>query len=307
MIKADTCMNEHINKVLLTTNALGDTIAFMPVVEKFAQSFIYPLYVGINNDLIPLFQGIYGNIILVDKSSMDIDDKTLKIDYRFDKPIQHGYAEQFDMVDFKYIRPTINRSGKERPVKNKYITFSVHSTTQCKYWNHPDGRQKQLTSDNWNDLSGMFRKMGITPVCVDKWDSFGVSPIFNHVPKKSLNVINRSLMDAINYIEHSEFYIGLSSGMSWVAHALGKPVCMIANFLNEHNEFELGINDYLRITDKSVCNDCWYTNTFDSGDWYWCPKHKNTDREFECHKAITPERVMHELKSHNIFSQLLNS
>jgi hypothetical protein len=78
-------MNEHVNKVLLTTNALGDTIAFMPVVEKFAQSFIYPLHIGINNDLIPLFQGIYGNIILVDKSSIDIDDKTLKIDYRFDK------------------------------------------------------------------------------------------------------------------------------------------------------------------------------------------------------------------------------
>ena len=55
-------MRENITKVLLTTNALGDTIAFMPVVEKFAKSFIYPLYVGINNDLIQLFDGIYGNI-----------------------------------------------------------------------------------------------------------------------------------------------------------------------------------------------------------------------------------------------------
>jgi hypothetical protein len=31
-------MNEHINHVKLTTHALGDTIAFMPVVEKFAKS-----------------------------------------------------------------------------------------------------------------------------------------------------------------------------------------------------------------------------------------------------------------------------
>jgi len=97
----------------------------------------------------------------------------------------------------------------------------------------------------------------------------------------------------------------LSSGMSWVAHALGKPVCMIANFLNENNEFQLGIHDYLRITEKSVCNDCWYTNTFNSGDWYWCPKHQNTEREFECHKLITPEKVMNELKLHPVFSQLL--
>ena len=30
---------------------------------------------------------------------------------------------------------------------------------------------------------------------------------------------------------------------------------------------------------------------FDGNNWYWCPKHADTDREFECHKAITPERV----------------
>ena len=298
-------MNEHINHVKLTTHALGDTIAFMPVVEKFAKSFIYPLHVGINKHLIPLFEGLYGNIILVDNTEWEETENTLFIHYKFDKPIQDGYAEQFGMVDFKYIRPRINGAGKDRPIKNKYVTFSIHSTAQCKYWNHSDGRQKQLTSDNWNNLAGMFRKMNITPVCVDKWYSFGVHPHFNNAPKKSLNVIDRSFMDAINYIEHSEFYIGLSSGMSWVAHALGKPVCMIANFLNEHNEFELGIHDYLRITDKSVCNDCWYTNAFNSGDWYWCPKHQNTEREFECHKIITPTRVINELKNHPIFNSLI--
>lgn len=297
--------HNNVSKVILTTNALGDTIAFMPVVEKFASNFFYPVFVGINKEFIDLFQGLYNNLILVDKESITEDDRTLYVHYKFDKPIQQGYAEQMGLSDFLYIRPRINNSGKDRPVKNKYITFSVHSTAQCKYWNHPDGRKKQLTSDNWNELSGMFRKMNITPVCIDKWESFGVNPLYNHVPKKSLNVINRSLMDAINYIEHSEFYIGLSSGMSWVAHALGKPVCMIANFLNEHNEFELGIHDYLRITDKSVCNDCWYTNAFNSGDWYWCPKHQNTEREFECHKIITPTRVMNELKNHPIFNSLI--
>jgi autotransporter strand-loop-strand O-heptosyltransferase len=300
-------MDTHssITKVILTTHALGDTVAFMPVVEKFASDFTYPIYVGINKHLISLFNGIYGNLIIVDKDSLVGDENTLYVDYKFDKPIQQGFAEQLGLINFEYIRPKINKSGKERPIKNKYVTFSVHSTAQCKYWNHPDGRKKQLTSDNWNELSGMFRKMNITPVCVDKWDSFGVSPLFNHVPKKSLNVIDRSLIDAINYIEHSEFYIGLSSGMSWVAHALGKPVCMIANFLNEHNEFDIGIDDYLRITDKSACHDCWYTNNFNSGDWYWCPKHQNTDREFECHKIITPTRVMTELKNHPFFNKLI--
>ncbi len=31
-------------------------------------------------------------------------------------------------------------------------------------------------------------------------------------------------------------------------------------------------------------------------DWYWCPKHKNIDRQFECHTSITPEMVYNEIK-----------
>jgi len=35
---------------------------------------------------------------------------------------------------------------------------------------------------------------------------------------------------------------------------------------------------------------------FDKGDWYWCPEHKGTDRQFECHKSITSEMVINKIK-----------
>jgi hypothetical protein len=35
---------------------------------------------------------------------------------------------------------------------------------------------------------------------------------------------------------------------------------------------------------------------FEFGDWYWCPKHKGTERQFECHTSITPEMVLTEIK-----------
>jgi len=40
-----------------------------------------------------------------------------------------------------------------------------------------------------------------------------------------------------------------------------------------------------------VCNGCFNKYVFDRGDWNWCPKHKNTNRQFECTKNITPEMV----------------
>ena len=35
---------------------------------------------------------------------------------------------------------------------------------------------------------------------------------------------------------------------------------------------------------------------FDAGEWYWCPKHQNTNRQFECHTSITSEQVFNEIK-----------
>jgi autotransporter strand-loop-strand O-heptosyltransferase len=108
-------------------------------------------------------------------------------------------------------------------------------------------------------------------------------------------------LDAVNIINHSEFYIGLSSGMSWIAHALGKKVVMISNFTEDWNEFDLSLDDYIRITNKSVCHGCWNKVNidfeFNKNDWYWCPLHKDTERQFECHKSITVNDVMEKIKN----------
>jgi autotransporter strand-loop-strand O-heptosyltransferase len=87
--------------------------------------------------------------------------------------------------------------------------------------------------------------------------------------------------------------------MSWVAHALGKKVVMISNFTEDWNEFDLSSDGYIRITNKSVCHGCWnkinIDHEFNKEDWYWCPEHKNTERQFECHKSITVEGVVEKI------------
>jgi autotransporter strand-loop-strand O-heptosyltransferase len=187
-----------------------------------------------------------------------------------------------------------------RPIKSKYVTIGVHSTAQLKYWNHPNGKKVQTEAPYWNELCGMLRKEGYTPVVVERDEMFGVPPLRNGLPGKANKKFGQSFDESMNLIYHSEFYIGISSGMSWVAHAMGKPVAMIANFTEDWNEFDLSLPDYKRITNKSVCHGCWnkigIEHRFDVEDWYWCPKHKDTSRQFECHTSITPERVFKEIK-----------
>lgn len=292
-----------MKKVLINilSNSLGDTIAATPYVSEYQKKHSADLYYSINDPFIFMLKDSYPNINFVGRNFSFLYDEKIDIDYIFTKSIQRGYAEQLGFENPEYIRPSINIPILDRPIKNKYVALGVHSTCQIKYWNHPDGIRSQPESKNWNELSSILRKRGYTPVTIEKDEFYGVPPFYNGVPSKSNKQIGKSLSDAINLIQHSEFYIGLSSGMSWVAHALGKKVAMISNFTEDWNEFDLSSSGYIRITNKSVCHGCWnkigVDHPFDKNDWYWCPKHKNTEKQFECHKSISVDDVMEKIKN----------
>ena len=74
---------------------------------------------------------------------------------------------------------------------------------------------------------------------------------------------------------------------------------MISNFTEDWHEIPVNHANYKRITNKSVCHGCFnkvgIDHKFDFKDWYWCPKHKDTPRQFECHTSITPNMVMEQI------------
>lgn len=215
----------------------------------------------------------------------DIKFKEYKIlEYQFEKPLIKGYAEQLGITNWK--RPKIDLHLGERPIKSKYVCFSMHSTAQAKHWNYPEG---------WDKLCRMLRKEGITPVCIDRFPGFGTEGWWNDVPPASVKKQGLSLEEMTNYIHHAEFFIGISSGLSWVAHALGKKVVMISGVTSEDNEFE---EDTIKILNKNVCHGCINKRSdwFDPSDWLWCPLYKNTERQFECTKTISPEEVFQKIR-----------
>lgn len=303
------CKSYHLYKKILmknvlvkiVSNAMGDTIAAIPYVSQKQKDTGWNITVDMVPQLIPFLDRSYPNLKMAGRNASGNFDEIIEIDYQFNPSVQGGYAMQLGYENSKYIRPTITMNKGERPIKGEYIVMGIHSTCQAKYWNHPDGKRVQGDSPNWAELCKTFRKMGYTPVVLEKNETFGVSPHYNGMPAKSNKKIDLPLAEAINIVDHAKFYIGLSSGMSWVAHALGKKVAMIANFTEDWNEFDLECEDYIRIVNKEVCHGCWNQSgiscqKFDPGDWYWCPKHANTPRQFECHTSITPEMVIEKIK-----------
>jgi autotransporter strand-loop-strand O-heptosyltransferase len=102
------------------------------------------------------------------------------------------------------------------------------------------------------------------------------------------------LKKVIRELQKSEAFIGIGSGLSWLAWAVGTPTILISGFSEEYTEPQEGI---IRIgAPEGKCRGCFNSHRFDPGDWHWCPMHKGTERQYECTKSISGEKIIQNLK-----------
>ena len=64
---------------------------------------------------------------------------------------------------------------------------------------------------------------------------------------------DRPLVERARWLKHADFFVGLSSGLSWLAWAVGTPVVMISGFTHPRNEFATPY----RVINYHACNSCW--------------------------------------------------
>jgi hypothetical protein len=184
----------------ILSTSIGDTIASTPYISEYQKKNDCKIYYKINGRLIPFLENVYTNINFIDKKTIVEFDEEIILKYIFSKNVQGGFAEQLGFENPTYIRPKITIPDSVRTIKNKYITFGVHSTGQIRYWNHPTGIKSQPSTPNWNDLSGRLRKLGYTPVTVEKDELFvsaDLSAIADRITSSGyewrLEALNRSL------------------------------------------------------------------------------------------------------------------
>ena len=290
----------------LGSKSLGDTLAWFPYVLEFQKKHNCKVIVATfwNKFFIDTYpelefvepgtavEGLYAMYEI----GWFYKDETDEIDY-FKQPIDprsislQQSATNILGLDYKEIVPKISYKVKDRPIKEKYICISPHASASAKYWHHPTGWQDVI--DYINDTLN-YKVLLISHEKYD--DEFQTTKLPKG--KKFKNIIDftgdHPIEDIMNIIHHSELYIGVSSGLAWLSWALNKPVTMISGFSSEWTEFSTKIN---RIINKDVCNSCFNNHKLDAGDWEWCPIHKDTSRQFECTKKISPKIVIESIIS----------
>jgi autotransporter strand-loop-strand O-heptosyltransferase len=274
---------------------IGDTLGWLPYAVKFQERHRCRLTCGLGEKLIPLFREAYPDITFLPHEEIKSERyyATYSMGLFFDdkdcvhQPCDfrhvglHRTAGYILGVDPTEVPPRIAFADNSRPLKEPYVCIAVQSSTQAKYWNNPNG---------WREIVHFLRESGYRVVCIDQKPAHGSGLIWNHIPNGAEDETGeRPLAERARWLKHAEFFIGLSSGLSWLAWATKTPVVMISGFTHPLNEF----GTPYRVINYHTCNSCWNDphHRFDHKDFLWCPRHKDTPRQFECTRLITVDQV----------------
>lgn len=273
-----------ITLIEFVTVALGDNIAFSPYADLYQKKHGGIVYV--KTKWHNIFQSNNPNVFFVDKS-LDLSfDKEFKIEFYFkNQPMQKLICDQLGL-DYLEVVPSIKETNKFKfNKKKKYVCIGVQSTSQMKYWNNSSG---------WDKVIRYLKKSGYDVYAIDKDEVFGVKEKWNRIPSGALNETgNYPIEYRIQQIKNCDFFIGLSSGLSWLAWALGKKVILISGCTNDCLE---PTSNVYRVINKNVCHGCLNDESINNKDgilsgWFYCPRNKN----FECSKEISADLVLEKI------------
>jgi autotransporter strand-loop-strand O-heptosyltransferase len=280
---------------------LGDTMGWFPYAVKFLEKHCCKLTCAMAEKLIPLFKDAYPEIRFLTEKEVEaereaepqryyasyrmglfFDDKECvhqPADFRFVG--LHRTAGYILGVDPTEAPPKIVLADDSRPIPEPYVCIAVQASSGAKMWNNPLG---------WHEITRLLKEAGYRVICIDQRPVHGTGLMWNHIPHGVEDETgDRPLVERARWLKHAEFFIGLSSGLSWLAWAMEIPVVLISGFTAATNEFATPY----RVINYHACNGCWNDShhRFDHHDFLWCPRHAGTPRQFECTRLITAEQV----------------
>jgi autotransporter strand-loop-strand O-heptosyltransferase len=268
-------LNLEGKEVLITidSKALGDTMAFIPYCEAFQEKHKCKVTVSTFwNKILD-----YPNLKFIEPGQSIGCYMMLHLGYFHDPdkepvpankvPLQQS-ASNILGLDYVELVPKV-KVNRERLDLGRYVTIATNSTAQCKFWQRAD----------WQILINYLHSKGYRVINVSR----ETNPFDNCEP-----ISDTSIEYTMQVIAGADFQVSLSSGLSWLAFAIGTHVVLIANFTAVDYEFKTKCT---RIVNPKVCHDCWSEFRLDASNWNWCPRNQN----FICHTSITAQMVIDKL------------
>jgi len=279
---------------------LGDILAWFPYAARFAEE--HPrcrVTCAMSGLIIPLLRDAYPELRLVTHEEV-LEHKLADTMYAtYSLGVFFGdESNDWQPTDFRHVglhrtagyilgvdpaeeSARFTLPDETRAIAEPYAVIAVQSSSGCKYWTNPNG---------WREVVEFLRENGYRVICIDQKPVHGFGLMWTHIPHGAEDETgDKPLVERARLLRHASLFVGLSSGLAWLAWAAGCPVVLISGFTHPTNEFTTPY----RVINWHACNSCWNDprHRFDHKDFLWCPRHQNTSRQFECTRLITATQV----------------
>ncbi|MBS1103319.1 autotransporter strand-loop-strand O-heptosyltransferase [Gluconobacter sp. Dm-62] len=303
----DLDLRDRDVRIDMSLGALGDHLAWIGHVEHFRLQHGCRLTCIMKAPLVDLLREAYPDIRMIVSGTTDetLYYASYKVCVFYNdengiyQPVDYRLAGLSDTAahilghEQREIRPRLPEAASSSPLDEPYVCIATQASGQAKYWNNPHG---------WRQVVSFLRQQGLRVVCIDQKPFSGHGIVWNTIPNGVEDQTgNRPLAERAVWLRHARFFIGLSSGLSWLAWAAECPVVMISGFTQPFNEFATP----WRLINRNVCNGCANDprHQMDPQDYFWCPRHKATPRQFECTRAIEGKHVIGAIE--NLMTEIL--
>jgi len=234
--------------------ALGDNIAWIPYLEEFRKK--WNCHLICSTFFNPLFVNLYPNILFVEPNTKienvyaqtyigahgEMNEKYSPIPSKA-SPLQKVSSSILNLP-WEEIRPKLenNFPNSKAPIQEKYVCLSQHASGENKKWKEEGG---------WQKVVDYLLVEGYKVVVISKEPTHleGVIDLTG----------NRPIMERAYYLKHAHFFLGVSSGLSWLAWAVNTHVVMISDCTPIWHEFNYNItrisaNPELKAVDYEIKN-----------------------------------------------------
>lgn len=277
--------------VELCSSSLGDTLAWMPAIDAFQKkhncivfcsTFINDLFIG-NYDNIQFINpgGLVENIYAQYKIGWFY--KNNEVDYNmnpYDFKKFNLQETAYQILDIPFIETRPKLKLPENKQRKNQVCIGIHSTANAKYWHSYRG---------WQTVIDYLNKNNYDVILISKEPNgwMGTERVTGVIDTSG----NYSLTYRLEQLAESKLFIGLGSGLSWLAWASGIDTILISGFSEKYSEF----SPTARIINESVCHGCFNNFKLNPSDWNWCPVFSNTENQFICSKSISPDMVINSI------------
>jgi len=269
----------------LDSFCLGDTICFSAYLDRFI-SYHRPRRVTISTFFPELLSTQHHSAAITSAYRQEGYPEEIQADVLVTVGYDKGSLDH-TLGGMSWAAKSCMQLRQDTPIGRPWVTRRWRQKVPGKISIAPGSLKKMARwewggSLGWQRVVGSLSEMGFTVHSVSYENDINLTGLAgNHHS-------NPDLTAALDHILESGLFIGLSSGLAWLAWAYGVPVVMISGFTKEHNEFPCW-----RVTEQRACTGCFNTFMNISST---CPLFEGTARENECHTRISPDLVMREVR-----------